>query len=179
MAQSIRNIITDLNTAMQEYFKSAVYYGVAQNIEREGISKPVVNERVVSFDDSYGMIVYHKLGNINITRKPGFGSSEKTINTFAVSAVVFNNEKRTGLKTDEIAMVMQSVLSLQNIASVRVLPGNVILNSQAIYQTEYRGSSYSLPEYTGLMQLNYTVEITFKSGCFDLCPEDFSQCKIN
>ena len=179
MALSIRNIITDINTALESYLKSAVYYGVAQPMEREGLSSPVVNERPVSFDDSYGIIIYHKLGEIVITRKPGYGANETTTNTFAVSAIVFNNERRTGLQADEIAMIIQSVLTQQNITSVKISPTRVILNSQAIWQTEYRGHAYGLPEYASLMQLNYTVEITFKSGCFDLCPEDFSQCKIN
>ena len=179
MALSIRNIITDLNTALQGYLKSAIYYGVAQPSIRGEQMIPVVNDIPVSFDDNYGIIIYHKLNGVTITRKPGFGKTEHTINSFAVSAVVFNNEKITGLKSDEIAMIMQSVFGLQNITSVRILPGSVILNSLAVYQTEYRGVDYSLPEWANLMQLNYTVEITFKSGCFDLCPEDFSQCKIN
>lgn len=177
MAQSIRNIITDLNAALLASFNNAVFYGVATTVEREGISKPVVGERNVGFDDSYGIIGYHKLSEIAIKNTPGFGRAEHTINAFAVSLIGFNNERKTALKSDEIAMIMQSVLSLQNITDVRILPTRVILNSAGIWQTEYRGTDYALPEYASLFQLNYTVEVTFKSGCFDLCPEDFSQCK--
>lgn len=177
MAQSIRNTISSINASLDTVFNNAVFYGVAQTIETQTGSKPVVSEKNVGFDDSYGMIAYHKLGNIGIKNTPGFGRSQHTINNFSVSLVVFNNEKKTARKPDEIAMIMQSVLSLQNITDVRVLPVSVILNTQAIWQTEYRGQPYKLPEYASLFQLNYTVEVTFKSGCFDLCPEDFSQCK--
>ena len=179
MAQSIRNIITELNTALKAYFNNAAFYGVASTVTREGLNKPVVGEKNVGFDDSYGLIVYHKLGNIRISRKDGMGRKQDTVNSFSVSLIGFNNERTTKLKADEIAMIIQSVLSLQNITSVLILPSEVILNTQAIFQTEYRGAAYSLPEYASLFQLNYTVEITFKSGCFDLCPEDFSQCKTN
>ncbi len=175
MAQSIRNIITDLNSAIAAKFNNAMFYGVATSLDREGKLQPTVNERPVTFDDSYGIQVYHKLGNITIKYAPGMGRTNNTINTFAVSAIVFNNERKTGLKSDEIAMVMQSVLTLQN----NVLPASIILNSEAIWQTEYRGTPYALNEYASLFQINYTVEMTFKSGCFDLCPEEFSQCKIN
>jgi len=179
MAQSIRNIITEINAGFAGYLNNAVYYGVAQPVEREGKSQPVVNERPVSFDDSYGIMIYHKLNSVNITRRAGMGRKENTVNTFAVSAIVFNNERKSVLKTDEIAMIMQSAIEQLEITSVKILPVRAILNTQIIFGTEYRGHTYSLPEYASLMQLDYTVEVTFKAGCFDLCPEDFSQCKIN
>jgi hypothetical protein len=125
------------------------------------------------------MQVYHKINGATITYKPGFGDQLKTVNTFSLSLFVFNNEKRTGLKSDEIAMIIQSVFAAQNILSARILPTAIILNTPLIYATEYRGSDYRLSEYQSLMQMNYSVEVTFKIGCFDLCPEDFSQCKIN
>ena len=175
MAQSIRNIITDLNAALDAKFNHAVFYGIATSVTRELRMQPTVNERPVAFDDSYGMQIYHKLGDIRVTYKPGMGRVNNTVNTFAVSAIVFNNEKITGLKSDEIAMVMQSVMSLQN----NILPTSIILNTQAIFAAEYRGVDFPLSEFFSLFQINYNVEVTFKSGCFDLCPEDFSQCKIN
>lgn len=179
MAQSIRNIINDLNSALNAVFKGARFYGAAVSVEREGKVQPVVNELPVGFDDVYAMQVYHKINGATITYKPGFGDQSQTINTFSLSLFVFNNEKRTGLKSDEIAMIIQSVFASKNILSVRILPTAIILNSALIYATEYRGSDYRLSEYQSLIQMNYNVEITFKSGCFDLCPEDFSQCKIN
>jgi hypothetical protein len=179
MAQSIRNIVTEVNNALAAVFNGAKFYGVAISVEREGKVKPQVNELPVSFDDSYAMQVYHKINGVQITYRPGFGDTNNTINTFALSAFVFNNEKRTHLKSDEIAMIMQSVLSGLNILSVRILPSSIVLNSAAIFSTEYRGNDYRLGGYTSLMQFNYNLEVTFKSGCFDLCPEDFSQCKIN
>lgn len=177
MAQSIRNIISLINTSLQGVFKGSSLYGVATIIEREGKAQPVVDERPVGFDDSYALQIYHRLNGATITYLPGYGNSTKTVDTFSVSAVVFNNEKITKLKTDEIAMIIQSVLSSITITSVRMLPTAIILNSQQIFGTEYRGVPYSLNEFQSLMQINYLVEVTFAGQCFDLCPEDFQKCK--
>lgn len=179
MEQSIHNIVSTINSTLNNVFKGSAIYGIASPSEREGKAQPVLNEKPVTFDDSYALQLYHKVNGINITYKAGFGNANKTIDTFNMSAIIFNNEKRTGLKTHEIAMIIQSVLSVINISSVRVLPNNVILNTRQIFDAEYRGQDYPLSEYHSLMQINYQVEVTFKSGCFDLCPEDFSQCKNN
>lgn len=179
MAQSIRNIVTSINASLNTVFKGIKTYGITYSVEREGKTQPVSNEVAVTFDDSYAMQVYHKVNGASITYKPGMGRQDNTVDTFQMSAYIFNNERITKLKPDEIAMIFQSVLSLTNIISVRVLPVNIILNSQAIFNTEYRGSTYPLDENNSLLQINYNVEVTFKSGCFDLCPEDFSPCKNN
>lgn len=189
MAQSIRNIISIINTSLAGIFKGSKLYGVAVLVEREGRGKPVVDEQPVGYDDSYAMQMYHRLtGPITITYQPGYGDTTNTVNAFQVSAFVFNNEKITKLKTDEIAMVIQSVLQVLNIDKavltasktnyVRVLPTQIILNSQQIFATEYRGVDYALNEYQSLLQINYTVEISFKGICFDLCPEDFAPCAV-
>lgn len=179
MAQSIRNIVEQINGALNTVFKASAIYGVATPSEREGKQQPVINERPVAFDDSYSLQLYHRVNGVTITYRPGFGDGQNTIDTFSMSAIVFNNEKRSGLKSDEIAMILQSILSVVNISSVKILPNNVILNTRQIFESEYRGHEYPLSEYYSLMQINYSVEVTFKSGCFDLCPEDFSQCKNN
>lgn len=177
MAQSIRNIIKEVNTTLDGVFKGSKFYGVATFVEREGKGLPVVDEQAVSFDDSYSLQAYHRIGNVGIRYAGGYGDSTNTINSFAVSMVVFNNEKITKLKTDETAMIIQSVLAGLNITSVRILPAQIILNSQQIFATEYKGVTYALNEQQSLMQINYTVEVSFKGICLDLCPEDFVKCK--
>ena len=177
MAQSIRNIISQINNTLNGIFKGSKIYGVATLVEREGKSQPVVDSLPVSYDDSYALQMYHRLQGVAISYEPGYGNTKTTTNTFQISAVVFNNEKITKIKTDEIALIIQSVLSGLNIHSVEILPTQIILNSQQIFSTEYRGVNYALNEYQSLMQINYTVEITFKGVCFNLCPEDFSNCK--
>lgn len=179
MAQSISNIIAELNEALSAVFNASKFYGAATSVERNGRLEPSVNESAVAFDDSYSMQVYHKINSIQITSKAGYGNIEATINTFSLSAYIFNNEQKTKLKQEEVAMIIQSVFSSKKILSVRIVPVNVILNSAGIFAAEYRGHQYPLSEYFSLMQFNYNVEITFKSGCFDLCPEDFHNCKIN
>ncbi len=170
---SIRNIIAELNNSLDGIFKGSKFYGVATIVEREGRSQPVVDSQPVAFDDSYGLQMYHRLGNVVISYQPGYGDNDKTTNTYSVSAVVFNNEQTTKLKTDELATIIQSLLA----ASSVITPVSIILDSRVIFATEYRGVTYSLNEYQSLMQINYTVDLIFKSNCFDICPADFSNCK--
>ncbi len=177
MALSVRNIISQINDALTGVFKGSTLYGVATLVEREGRGQPVVDEQAVGYDDSYALQLYHRLQGVNISNQPGYGDTMNTVNTFAVSMFVFNNENNTRIKTDEIAMIIQSLMGAININSVRILPTAIILNSQAVFATEYKGVPYALNEYQSLMQINYTVELTFKGRCFDLCPEDFSKCK--
>jgi len=177
MAQSVRNIIGLINDAISGVIHGSKLYGIASLVERNGQGQPVVDDQSVSYDDSYAMQLYHRVSGANITYLPGYGNTQTTVNTFQVSAIVFNNENITKIKTDEIAMILQSILSVLNISSVRVLPTAIILNSQQVFATEYKGVPYALDEYKSLMQINYLVEITFKGNCFDLCPGDFSKCK--
>lgn len=188
MALGIRNIISLVNQSLEGIFKGSKLYGMATLVEREGRTQPVVDERTVAYDDDYSLQAYHRVNSAAITYTPGFGDGLNATNTFQVSAVIFNNEKITNLKTDEVAMIIQSVLggftitkavlTASQISSVKVLPVQIILNSQQIFATEYRGVPYALNEYQSLMQINYTVEINFRGICFDLCPEDFARCAV-
>ena len=179
MAQSINDIVCKINESFENTFKGIKTYGVSILIDREGKTQPIVNEMPVAIDDSYAMQIYHRINSINIVNKDGFGDKTNTINTFVMSLFLFNNQKLTKLRADEIVMILQSVLTNINIYSVRILPTSANLTSSAIYASEYRGSNFRMSEFYNLIQFNYNIEITFKSGCFDLCPEDFSQYKIN
>lgn len=178
MAQSIRNIVCKINESLATVFKGAIFYGVASQVKTENTYQPVVNEKPVSYDDSYGLQAYHKINGAVISKTKGYGREENTINTFNMSMIVFNNEISTKMKSDEIAMILQAYFYKISI-SESITPLNFILNTEVIFGTEYRGHTFSIPESMSLMQFNYTVAISFKSGCFDLCPEDFSHCKNN
>lgn len=173
MQQSVRNIISDINTSLEGIFKGGKFYGVAVIVDREGKGQPSVDDTAVSFDDVYAMQMYHRLGAVSVTYQQGYGDTMNTTNTYAVQAIVFNNEKITKLKSDEIAMIIQSVLATNDSATL----SGIILNSQQVFAQEYRGHTYSLNEYQSLMQINYSIEIAFKGNCFNVCPEDFSNCK--
>lgn len=170
--QSVRNIISAINASLEGIFKGGKFYGVATLVEREGKGQPIIEGQPVAYDDSYALQMYHRLGSVTITYAPGYGDMMTPTNAYAVTAIVFNNEQITKLKTDEIAMIIQSVLAANDSATLN----GVILNSQTVFAQEYKGVPYSMDEYKSLMQINYTVEITFKGNCFNLCPEDFSHC---
>jgi len=176
---SIVDIIGEINNNLLLTMKWAKLYGAAYSIDRDGKIQPVVNDSPVGFDDVYPLSAYHKINGAVINYKPGAGRNENVVNTFSLSFFIFNNKNKTGLYPDEVAMIFQSAFSKIKIDSVRINPTSIILNSQQIYASEYRGSDYRLSENQSLIQINYNVEVTFKNGCFDICPEDFSQCKFN
>jgi len=178
MALSISKTVCAINDALKNVFKGAVYYGIAKPLATEGRYRPHIEDKAISFDDDYAMKVYHKVTAGRISYIGGYGDNTDTINTFAMSAIVFNNQKKTKLRDDEIAVIIQSVLA--NITTTETItPTDFILNSEQVFSVEYRGHQYALPDNMSLMQFNYTVAITFKGGCFDICPEDFSHCKNN
>lgn len=168
---SIAKIICDINSLLSGSIPGGKLYGIASTTEREGKSLPISKEKTVSFDDSYGWQLYHKVNDIKITYSGGYGDKKNIGNLFSCSMFLFNNEKRTGLATHEIALILQSVL--QTYTSYTVQPTLVILNSRAVFDSEYRGQTYPLNEYQSLMQVNYTVDIRYKSDCLNFCPEDF------
>ncbi len=178
MAQSISKVVCAINDALALVFNGAKFYGIAKPLGTDGKYKPSDGELPISFDDDYAMKVYHKVNGGRISYLNGYGRNQDATNTFAMSAIVFNNQAKTKLRDDEIAMIIQSLISNINTLET-IIPTDFILNSEVVFSVEYRGHAYALPQNMSLMQFNYTVAIIFKGGCFDLCPEDFSQCKTN
>lgn len=182
--RSIRDIVQNINDALCGVFKGAQVYGIARTAIREDGLIPVIQEKYIGIDDNFALQVYHKINGITISTRPGSGVGRDpghNVNTFQMSMIVYSSEKRTKLAADQIALIIQSVvpkiISSDFFLSIRTQLTSVILNSQQVYAQEYKSDTFRLDEYQSLTQINYTVEIAFKTGCFDICPEDLEQCK--
>lgn len=184
--RSIRDIVQEINKVIEVTFRDAKTYGIARTAVRGEELLPTIDEQYIGIDDTYALQVYHKLSQITMgTRNGRAGYGDNTadpLNTYSMVMVVMSDEQRTKLMADQIALVIQSAIynisySTDFFRSVDVSIRSVILNSEQVYQQEYRSDSYRLSEKQSLMQINYSVEITWKPGCFAVCPEDFINCK--
>lgn len=167
---SISKIICDINSSLSGVIKGSDFFGITKTTEREGKSLPINDDRVVIFDDSYGLIGYHKVNEIRANYSHGFGDKRKVTNVFNCALVVFNNKTRTKICDTDIALIIQAALT--NNSSYRISPLNIILNSKVVYDNEYRGNDFRLNENQSLLQINYQIEVVY-NNCFEICPEDF------
>lgn len=184
--RSIRELVNALNDSLNATFKEVKSYGIARSVKRGEELLPVIDEQYIGIDDSFSLQVYHKITGITMSvpdTRQGYGRNfGDQVNTYAMQMIVANDSQKTKLMSDQIALVIQSML--YNITfptdffrSVDVSLRSVILNSEQVYQQEYRSDSFRLNEYQSLSQINYSVEIAFKPGCFVVCPEDLIHCK--
>lgn len=148
MRLTVDEIICQINDTLQSALPGSKFYGIVDYLTRDGKVEPHVNERPVSFDDVYRMSGYHKIARIT-PRKTGFN----ILNTYNCSLVVYN-----GLGLDNY-YIAESVLSIIN--SI-VTVTDIVLSSEVVFQTEYRGHAY-----TGvhLIQVNYTIEAAIRANC--------------
>lgn len=186
----LNSFIPVINAELAKQFpKDARFYGVAQSIPRirGSVSEtiPGVVDRngdieYVGIDDKYSLQVYHKLTLITVERTTttgGYGDDlSDTKNTYALSAYVYHDVKRTAA-TSDIFLRLQNqfpqTLAAHPYKSIYVRLASVILNSDTLFAQEYKGSAFKLPPTGILFQLNYTIESSFERGCFEkLCPED-------
>lgn len=183
--RSIRDIVKEINCQLEKVFPVGfIAYGVARTVIREDGYLPMVDDKYVGIDDNYALQLYHKINGITInkTRGTGWGNSPGyAVNTYQMSMVVFDNELKTKLASDEVVTLFQAAIphtiSTDFFKSIRISLSSVVLNSQAVYAEEYKSDTYRLSESQSLSKINYNVEIVFKTDCFEICPEDLQKCK--
>lgn len=178
---SIHDIVHILNRAINVPLSDV--HGIAQTVLKGEEKIPALVKKdgtgvYVGIDDQYGVRIYHKLNSLTTTVKAreGYGRSAGTqINTYSLSMIVFLNRKRVSMYPDELLALLQSQLpeaiKLEPYDHVRTWFNNIILNDLQVWNQEYLSDTYRLlPEYS-LFQINYTVEVAFKKGCFNNCLE--------
>lgn len=171
MTPTVRDIVCRINSELLGVFTTSKFYGLASQTEREGLAYPVIEGRDVSFDDGYIVSGYHRMTGYTVTKRAGYGNDDKSTNTFKMMLVV--NIFKDRLEPDEVALIIQSVMERIKAKDIRINPLSVVLNTKEVFLSEYRGHEYVVKDGQSLIKINYNIEATFKSGCFELCPEDF------
>jgi hypothetical protein len=176
--RSIADIVKEINLAIP--FDGKQVFGIAQVANKDGVLLP--NEKDtgtwIGIDDTHPVRVYHKLNGMTSTLRPGSGFGDDQgdqVNVYQMNMIVFNNRKRSKTDSDQMVMMMQvntprSVES-ELFKSIRITFTSVVLNNGQVWAQEYGNSPYRLGAGQDLFQISYTVEATFKKGCFAKCKD--------
>lgn len=185
----LNKFIQEINKPLEKLLSGIKVFGIAEAISRtrgetvEVFPGVVGNDgeiKEVTPDDVESVLIYHKanaLATALSTLVRGVGDQPNAfVNAYAMSMIVYVDRKKTKLRPDELFLYIQANLPFQikqepyNIILTRI--NTVILNSQQVYDSEYKGVQNRLPANQSLMQINYTIESTFHQNCFEKCPED-------
>lgn len=132
----------------------SLFYDVAELMMREGRSQPVVDGRSVAIDDSHRISGYHLINEI-VPRSSGFNIQ----NAYSCSLIVHN---AAGVADDLLAEQLAAVI---NTVHPSLTLTRILLNSEAIWATQYRGTPYNGAH---LIQFNYNLVAARREACCEI-----------
>lgn len=186
---SLNKFIEVINEPLKKLISGIKVYGIAESIARtkgsvvEIIPGIVGNDgeiKYVGINDLDSVIIYHKANALGVKPsavRKGYGDDPNNfVNAYAMSMIIYMDRSKTKLTPDQFFLFIQANLPFKieqdPYALILIQINTVILNSQAVYDSEYKGTENKLPANHSLMQINYTIESTFNQNCFEKCPED-------
>ncbi|MBA3830065.1 MAG: hypothetical protein H0X33_14080 [Taibaiella sp.] len=173
----LSEIVNEINSTLKPLFNGGNIYGLAQSIIKNNQVIPALVDnngegKYIGIDNTLPFIVYHKNNSISATDVPGQGDELNIKNTYSNVLIIYLNRKKTKILPDELFLNIQANpfrYKIQPFKNIVIRVQNVILNSQQVWQSEYLGSDYEITPDSNLLAINYTIESTFKRGCFDTC----------
>lgn len=167
-------------------FTGGKIYGLAQSMTREagGVKEllPALVDKegegkYVGVDDNSPVIIYHKSNSVTAAEKQNSGVGDLRawqVYTYSNTMIVFLDRKKTNLLPDEFILFLQANiadgLKVQNYKTVIMRFQNIILNTQQVFASEYQNTQYKVNPGMSLFAINYQIESTFDTRCFDKCP---------
>lgn len=178
--RSILDIVRLINKHLDNLLPGLKTYGIAQLVPRDTETLPAEGEKYIGLDDIHSAQVYHKINGMTITRQArGFGDKVDQLYTYQMSMIVFL--AKPFIRPEDLVPLLQNALPQQfktdytKRVSINFL--SAILNDQQVFAQEYKNTSaYRLDLNQHLFQVNYSLEVLYKPGCFDVCPEELN-CK--
>lgn len=179
MSSSIHNIVTIINSSLSGLVKGGDWQAVASNVRRGKETMPAIAEKHAGIDDKFPLRAYHKLGTLITRLAPGSGYGKSTgdpVNTYTNALVVFLNRNQCKLYPDELLLHIQAnipeTIVLAPYTRVALNITTTQLDSETVFNQEYENTTYKLGKEQYLFKISYTVETTFKKGCFKTCPQN-------
>lgn len=182
----VEEVISILNDSLKGLIPDQALYGIAQSVyrivgtERETLPCVVSKDgegKYVGIDDIKSIIGYHKMNTVSTTTLAnGRGDNHGDLtNTFGLGFYLFWSRVRFNKMPDEFLMLVQSrwpviIKGMPDIKIAKVKIGNTNTNTLQIYSQEYTEPSPKLPANVSLMQINYSIELTFNPDCLPGCP---------
>ena len=133
-------------------------------------------------DDNFNLISYHRLiSNVYSAAPSQFGDGtdyQNCVTDVLLTVIGFTNKLR--LTADQIEALFIAgfpntfTTAFKSSIQLKELTAQVLsssFDSNAIFNTEYRGETYFLKPETIMFQIRYRIEAVFKKGCFDICCE--------
>jgi len=167
------------NSFIKNGFGALSLFGISETTSRLDVSFPVffaTNQGTwAGFDDKKEVILYHKAISLQSFPNPNnsYGDSFGMINKYSMNMVVYFKSNK--VKLDEMFAFIQAnlpeVLQIQNsnFTYIRISVLSAILNTMQVFNSEYKGITYSLKPEQSLINISYTIESRFKKGCFNCC----------
>jgi len=176
--RSIVDIVAFINSRLCNVIPGMKLYNIAQIVSREAATVPVVDEKDAAFDDTHPAQIYHKINGLTMaTTATGFGRDNNLLYTYQMSMIVFLNKRH--IRPEDFPIIAQGNIpqrfTTENTQSVSIKFLSAILNDQQVFAQEYR-SPFRLGTNQRLFQINYSLEVVYKPGCFEKCPEEIN-CK--
>lgn len=179
MSSSIHNIVEAINSSLSKLVEGAQWQGVASSATRNGVTQPVIDEKYAGADDKFPVVAYHKLGSLTSRSVEGNGygrDAGSQTNVYSNSMVVFLNQAHCKLYPDELLLHIQAnipeKIAMPPYDRVYVTITNTQLDKETVYAQEYAKAKFELKAKQYLFRISYTVETTFKKGCFKTCPQN-------
>lgn len=184
---ALNNLIAQINKPFENFIQGIKLYGLAEAVLRvsgtvtETIPGIVENDGEIKYvgpDDLQSMIIYHKAAALNSRESAvvkGVGDQPGAIqNLYSLSMFIWLNRKKTKLRPDELFLYVQAnipfKIEVDPYVQVFTRINSAVLNGQQVFESEFKGVDYKLPAHQSMLQINYTLESTFKARCFEKCP---------
>ena len=172
---SISDIVSWGNEKINPLIPKMKAYGIAKTAVKDDKILPYIDEVYIGIDDTFEAQVYHKQLTINSTTVPrsGYGDSNAYLqNTYGMAMFIYFNEKKCGIKADELYTYIQSiitgVLKAEGYKSIRVNVLNAILNDASVWTQEYGQTPFRLAGSQRLIQINYNIVMVFETNCITI-----------
>lgn len=172
----LHSIVDWINESLAGIIPGAKFYGIARTAAKDDKILPVTeNEKYIGLDDTYPAQIYHKHLTISSANVPnsGYGDNLSSLsNTYGMAMVAFIDEKKTGIKADELYTIIQAkitgILKIEGYKSVRVSVANAILNDGQVWAQEYGNTPLRLTISQRLIQIGYSVVMTLDKNCIKI-----------
>ncbi len=190
--QYIKKIVNAINTQIATKFTDvrfggSVYNGVTVLAANNDKLMPMAcdnydDNRFITPDDSIPVQIYHRTLQIGYTDEAAksYGddgnTSKKEIAQMALIAMATRSiirltpeELEGAIMSGMPSAIANATTSQLKLKSCVIRPVSSVLDPVAVYLTEFRTQQYDLGPNALMIRLNYNIESTYKTPCFDLC----------
>lgn len=192
IAQYINTVLA-ANVFNTSSFKGGKFHAIAslvpEQIGDEQIARPCVIDNdgectSVVIDDTYKFQVYHRIISLSnsLSEPDMYGDATTFIKQTAQMSLVFiSDTNKIQLRGEELTAVIaanlpptipQAQLTALSLYSVAIYPqGEVQIDSEIVYNREYRKNQFLLQLSTIMHSISYVIETVYSKECFKACED--------